>query len=70
MGKYNLNNRSGGASALELLSIAFIVLKLTGEISWSWWWVVAPIWGIMVVIVMTGAITFIIQVISHRVSDK
>lgn len=28
-----------------LLTIVFIALKLTGYISWSWWWVLAPMWG-------------------------
>ena len=27
-----------------LLTILFIGLKLTGYISWSWWWVLAPLW--------------------------
>ena len=27
-----------------LLTIAFIILKLIGVISWSWLWVLAPIW--------------------------
>jgi hypothetical protein len=27
-----------------LLTIVFIVLKLTGVIAWSWLWVLAPIW--------------------------
>lgn len=27
-----------------LLTIAFIVLKLCGVISWSWLWVLAPLW--------------------------
>jgi hypothetical protein len=26
------------------LGIAFIVLKLCGVISWSWLWVLAPLW--------------------------
>ena len=24
--------------------MVFTVLKLTGVIAWSWWWVTAPIW--------------------------
>lgn len=28
-----------------LLGIAFVVLKLTGYIDWSWWWVALPFWG-------------------------
>jgi hypothetical protein len=25
-------------------AIALIVLKLTGVINWSWWWVLSPVW--------------------------
>lgn len=27
-----------------LLFLVFLVLKLTGEIDWSWWWITAPLW--------------------------
>ena len=30
---------AGGVGFCGLLTIAFIVLKLTGVIAWSWWWV-------------------------------
>lgn len=30
---------------LGLLALLFIGLKLTDHIDWSWWWVLAPIWG-------------------------
>lgn len=39
------NNSSSGIGFLGLLAIAFIVLKLTGFINWSWWWVTLPLWG-------------------------
>lgn len=35
---------AGGIGFGGLLLLAFIVLKLTGVISWSWWWVLAPVW--------------------------
>ena len=35
---------SGGIGFAGLLTIVFIVLKLTKVISWSWWWVIAPLW--------------------------
>jgi phosphoglycerol transferase MdoB-like AlkP superfamily enzyme len=38
-------NRNGGIGVLGLLGVAFVVLKLTGFIDWSWWWVTAPFWG-------------------------
>jgi len=28
---------------LGFLTLVFIVLKLTGAINWSWWWVFSPI---------------------------
>lgn len=31
-------------SGVSLLQVAFIVLKLCKVINWSWWWVLAPIW--------------------------
>lgn len=42
------NNKTTGASVgigfTGLLTIAFIVLKLTGVINWSWVWIFSPIW--------------------------
>lgn len=35
---------SGGIGFTGLLTIVFIVLKLTDNIDWSWWWVLSPIW--------------------------
>ena len=42
MSKSNSNN--GGVGFVGLLTIVFIVLKLCKVISWSWWWVLSPIW--------------------------
>jgi hypothetical protein len=39
------SSTSGGVSVLGLLGVAFVVLKLTGYIGWSWWWVTAPFWA-------------------------
>jgi hypothetical protein len=36
-------NSSSGIGFTSLLTIVFIVLKLTGVIDWSWWWVLSPI---------------------------
>lgn len=35
---------SGGIGFCGLLTIAFIVLKLCNVITWSWWWVLSPLW--------------------------
>lgn len=40
-------------SGCMLLTIAFVVLKLCGVITWSWLWVLSPIWlGILAVFIV------------------
>jgi hypothetical protein len=33
-----------GISFLGLLTLLFIAFKILGYISWSWWWVLCPLW--------------------------
>lgn len=40
----NSSSNGGGIGFTGLLTIVFIILKLTGVIAWSWWWVLSPIW--------------------------
>ena len=40
----NNTNAGGGIGFFGLMTIVFIVLKLTHVISWSWVWVLAPTW--------------------------
>lgn len=35
---------SSGIGLPGVLFVVFLVLKLTGNIDWSWWWVTSPIW--------------------------
>ena len=46
------SNNSGGIGFFGLLTIVFITLKLTDHIDWSWWWVLAPMWMPIVLIVL------------------
>lgn len=54
------SSSSGGIGFLGVLQIVFIVLKLLGKISWSWGWVLAPIWipSILVVVFLVLALVF------------
>lgn len=36
--------RKHGMGFISTLTLIFIVLKLTGHISWPWLWVLSPIW--------------------------
>ena len=40
----NNNNNTRGIGFTGLLTITFIVLKLCKIISWSWVWVLSPMW--------------------------
>lgn len=40
----NNSTSSGGIGFTGLLTILFIALKLTHVITWSWWWVLSPVW--------------------------
>lgn len=62
----NNSSASGGIGFCGLLTIVFIVLKLTHFIDWSWWWVLAPSWiplAIVVVVLLIVAIVSIIKAI-------
>ena len=53
----NNNNKGIGIGFCGILGIVFIVLKLIGVISWSWLWVLAPIWipaGLVVILFAIG----------------
>lgn len=61
---YKNNNNSSSSSGIGftgLLTVLFIGLKLTGHITWSWMWVLSPIWismlliiGLVLALVMLG----------------
>lgn len=63
------NNQSNGVGFLGLLTIAFIVLKLTHFINWSWWWVLAPAWIptllVAIVLIVIGGIFLIGYLSKH-----
>ena len=43
MSKTNVDINVSGVFT-SLLTVLFIALKLTGYITWSWWWVLSPLW--------------------------
>jgi hypothetical protein len=54
---------NAGSGPLTLLLIAFIVLKLTNLITWSWLWVLSPIWlpfAAVIIFVIFAAIIAVI----------
>lgn len=46
---------SSGISAVGLLGVVFVTLRLVGVIDWSWWWVTAPFWAPSAVVMSVAA---------------
>ena len=44
-----------------IVPLAFIVLKLTGVITWSWWWVLSPLWisGILLAVALCAVLVLL-----------
>lgn len=67
MSDYKSVNVSG--IFVPLLTTLFIGLKLTGNIDWSWWWVLSPIWisiGITIVVLIIAAIVAWIVILAGK----
>lgn len=52
---------SGGIGFTGLLTIVFIVLKLLGIITWSWVWVLSPIWIEVILVIVLLAIVLLVN---------
>ena len=49
-----------GLGFFEALTLLFIALKLTGVVTWSWLWVLSPLWLTFAVAVFIAAIVVLI----------
>lgn len=48
-------SKSSGIGFFSVLGLIFVVLKLTKNIDWSWWWVLSPFLipiGLLLIIVI------------------
>lgn len=55
------NNSGGGIGFLGVLSIVFIVLKLTHVINWSWWLVLSPSLLSVAIVIVYGIVVAVIN---------
>jgi hypothetical protein len=60
----NSSSSSSGIGFPGLLTVLFVGLKLTGHITWSWWWVLSPLWISALIGLTILAIVFILALIS------
>ena len=69
-----MKNTSSGLSLCSLLTVLFVGLKLCDKINWSWWWVLAPLWGpfaiVFVVMGALGLVAVILKVIARIITKE
>jgi hypothetical protein len=55
-----MENKTQGIGLGGVLFVVFLVLKLTGHIDWSWWWVTSPLWmGVALLLLLIVILTLI-----------
>ena len=53
-----------------LLTVAFVVLRLTNVIDWAWYWVLSPLWIYAVIFVLVAFLSVSLIVYLGRKKDK
>jgi uncharacterized membrane protein YtjA (UPF0391 family) len=61
MSNSSSNSSSNGMGLASVLFVVFLILKLTGNIDWSWWWVTAPLWGGFALVILVILVIFLIS---------
>lgn len=65
----NSNQTGGGVGIVTVLAIVFIVLKVCNLITWSWVWVLSPLWisfGLMCIMLMIVGVVALVGQSSYR----
>ena len=60
------SSSSGGVGFSGLLTVVFIALKLTGNITWPWVWVLSPLWISFILGIAFIAIAFLIAYLTTK----
>jgi sugar phosphate permease len=65
-----MNKSESSGSGIGFLFILFLILKLTGAINCSWWWVTSPLWIPFALAFSLGFVVIIIAIIALLLFDK
>ncbi len=61
---------STSISLYTIVFIIFLILKLTGNIDWSWWWVTSPIWIPILIFTSVLVIVFLLGLLYVATTGK
>ena len=65
----NKSTAASGGILLPLLLVLFVGLKLGGIIAWSWWWVLAPLWGPFAIVAGVFVVVFLGAFLLHSARE-
>lgn len=60
------SSSSGGIGFIGLLTLVFITLKLIGTITWSWWWVLSPLWIVAAIVLLILLVWLALHLANRR----
>jgi uncharacterized membrane protein len=60
------DKKSNGIGFGTVLFLVFLILKLTNNITWSWWWVTSPLWIPLVIVIFCFIVLGFIKYISNE----
>ena len=63
------NTQNTGIGMSGVLFTVFLILKLTGVIAWSWWWITAPLWVPAAVLIIIIVAIFLLSVCAESDTD-
>ena len=58
MNKIIVENSNVGMGVSGWLTLIFVTFKLIGVLSWSWWWVLSPLWIPLGLVLLVCIIVF------------
>jgi hypothetical protein len=64
MEKKTSSYKSSGVGFCSLLALLFIYFKLTGNTviaTWSWWWVLSPLWLPITIVLVIIALVLLVM---------
>lgn len=70
MSTRNVHLSLGNIGLFSLLGVLFIGLKLARIITWSWWWVTAPLWGPYTLLLLAVIVALVVALIGAYRDEK
>lgn len=65
-----ITRQQRGPDYMMIVFIIFLILKLTNNITWSWWWIFSPFWipaAIAVALVVLVAVQKSLTILSQLI---